>query len=323
MRLLHISDFHLSQSLGEKANEILDRFYGTAEIDGIITANAKEKPFDVLIITGDIRNCRSGLSVKTSLQIIDKIAISSGIDDISKIHLVPGNHDLNREDSFIPHIEEARDRYDYENGYYSDESNTLPLLNSRFNDYFWNLCDNLYKENDPWRRRNENPHYSVQKGNTGFVFLNTSLCCLSYAEDGQLNIGRIYLKQHIDSIVKSGATHIFIVAHHPVQSFENREEKALQNLLSLYENTKFIWLCGHAHEYRACVRGRLLTFQAGSLTKYEDVIPNFVIYDFEDGVLCNRIFSYLPHLNTTSKPPGGWKRVYTEPEECCWLGAEG
>ena len=303
MRILHISDLHLSSLIGNKVDGILERFYG------IVKENANRLAFDNIIISGDIRNL-GGICAPEAYEIIKEITTSAGIIDFSKVHIVPGNHDLTRSEDIKDDVDKARKEYDFENGVFSDANNLLPLLNSRFDDFFWPLSDLLFDSSNPWNKRNETPHYSMNTEEGCFIFLNTSLCCLSNNEDGNLIIGLAYLTPILESAQKSKVKCVYFIAHHPLQNLAAREDAAFQELLGKFKDIKFRWLCGDAHENRGCTRDYIKTYQVGSLTKYKDVIPDFAIYDIENGNLAHIIFRFLPHLNSTSSPSGGWKRVY-------------
>jgi predicted phosphodiesterase len=303
MKILHISDLHLSSPIGNRVSDILERFYG------IVNENANRSAFDNVIISGDIRNPR-GAYAPEAYEIIKKIAISAGIVDFSKVHIVPGNHDLTRDENKKVDVYKARQEYDFENGIFSDANNLLPVLNSRFDDFFWPLSDLLFASSNPWNQRNKMPHYSINTEEGCFIFLNSSLCCLTNSEDGNLIIGLAYLTPILKSAQRSKVKCVYFVAHHPIQRLDNSEDTALQELLGKFNDIEFRWLCGDAHEHRSCTRDHIKTYQVGSLTKYEDVIPDFAIYDIENGNLTHKIFRFLPHLNSTSSPSGGWKRVY-------------
>lgn len=303
MRILHISDLHLFSPIGNKVSDILERFYE------IVKENANRSSFDSVIISGDIRN-QGGICASGACEIIKKIATSAGITDFSKVHIVPGNHDLTRDDSKKEDVANARKGYDFENGIFSDANELLPMLNLRFDDFFWPLSELLFGSTNPWNSRNETPHYSINTEEGCFIFLNTSICCLSNREDGNLIIGLAYLTPILKLAKRLNVKCVFFIAHHPLQNLATREDTALQYLLEKFDDMKFYWLCGDAHDNRSCNRDYVKTYQVGSLTKYKDVIPDFAIYDIENGNITHRIFRFLPHLNSTSSPSGGWKRVY-------------
>ena len=154
MRILHISDLHLSSPKGNRVSDIIERFCKIAE------ENAKKKSFDYLFVTGDIRNS-NGINAAQAFETIKEIAASAGDLPCSRIHIVPGNHDLTRDDDVRAIVIEARKKYDSENGIIDDVQHVLPTLNSRFDDFFWPLSDMLYGGFNPWKNRNTTPHYSV------------------------------------------------------------------------------------------------------------------------------------------------------------------
>ena len=112
MRILHISDLHLKEPKGIEVENILDRFYS------IVAANAKERSFDQIVITGDIRHSKGGICIAGLTKVFDQVALSAKVEDKQRIHFVPGNHDLNRRKS--KKIEDIRKKYDFLNGTFDD-----------------------------------------------------------------------------------------------------------------------------------------------------------------------------------------------------------
>ena len=308
MRILHISDLHLEEPMGIDVENVIERFYA------IIAANAKEKPFSQIVITGDIRNSKNEISVDSAIEVINKIAASANVSNKQQIHFVPGNHDLNRGSS--KKLEGIRNRYDYINGTFHEAKSELPIMLDRFNSFFWKLCDKYYNDVNPWNDRIRNPHYLKIHGDYAFIFINSSLGCINRSQDGNLIIGTAYLKQLVDSAVEQNASIVIFFAHHPIQNLENLEETALDHLLSKYTNVTFFWMCGDAHGNRHSLRGYIRLYQVGCLTKRKEAIPDFAIYDICGTSVDRKVFRYLEHLNNPAragKPPGGWKRVYIDP----------
>lgn len=308
MRVLHISDLHLKEPIGIEVDNILKRFY-------IITAaNAKEKPFDQIVITGDIRNSISGISIDGAIDVIDHIAASAGLLNKEQIHLLPGNHDLKRGNS--KKIEEIRKKYDFSNGTFDDTKIDLRLMLNRFRDFFWNLCEQYYNGINPWNDRIRNPHYLRVVNEYALVFINSALCCIDRTCDGDLIIGTAYIKQLIDAAVEMNSKTVIFFAHHPIQNLSNLEETALNTLLMTYTGLTFYWMCGDAHGNRKSPRGYITLYQVGSLTVSKGLIPDFAIYDISNDALDRKVFRFLGHLNNPPMPgknAGGWKRVYIDP----------
>jgi len=309
MRILHISDLHLKDPKGIEVEGVLERFFD------IITVNAREQRFDQIFVTGDIRDSRSGISVRSAIDVITNIASSAGVSDKRYIHLLPGNHDLNRRES--KEIEEIRKVYDYSNGTFNNAKPDLRILQNRFKCFFWELCKQYFSTTDPWCDHRQNPHYLRVVGGFAFICVNSALCCISNSRDGSLIIGTAYLKQLIDAAVDQNVEKVFIFAHHPIQNLATLEETALNDLLIGYKDLSFYWMCGDAHMNRQNLREYIDTYQVGSLTIRKDLIPDFAIYDISDTEIKRRVFRFIGHLNNPAKPgktTGGWKRVYIDPK---------
>ena len=309
IRILHISDLHLREPLGIEAGIILERFYS------IINANAKEKPFSLVTITGDIRNGLGGISVDGAKQIIDNIAAAAIISDKNRINIIPGNHDLSRGKS--KRIENIVATYDYANGTFDDPRNDLPFMLDRFTDFFWTLCDRYYGELNPWQGRSSHPHYLMMYSNNALIFLNSSLCCINRTLDGSLILGTVYIKELLDTAVLNRCKRVFFFAHHPIQNLSTPEEAAFIALLSSYSDLSYFWMCGDAHSTRLSPRENISIYQVGSLTITKGSIPDFAIYDITETTINRRVFRFFGHLNNPAKPgrtAGGWKRVYIDPK---------
>ncbi|MCL2146877.1 MAG: metallophosphoesterase [Synergistaceae bacterium] len=307
MRILHISDLHLEEPKGIEVESVLERFYD------FVTENAKGNKFNQIVITGDIRNSKNEISVEGAIEVINRIAASANVSDKRQIHIIPGNHDLNRRED--KEIEEIRKKYDYTNGTFHDAKSDLPIMINRLNGFFWNLCEQYYKKMNPWSEWVHNPHYLAIYEEYALVFVNSTLCCISNSHDGNLIIGTAYLKQLIDSAVAHNLNNVFFFAHHPIQNMANLEETTLDNLLKSYADMKFYWICGDAHRNRQSPREYINLYQVGSLTISKELIPDFAIYDVHSTITERKVFRYLGHLNNPAKrgkPAGGWKRVYID-----------
>ena len=308
MRILHISDLHLKEPLGIKSNSILERF------NEIIYINANEKRFDEIVISGDIRDSTGGINARNAAAVIERIALSAKLSDMQCVHIVPGNHDLERGES--DRISDIRRGYDYANGTFKDPKSDLQYMLERFNGFFFNLCRELYGDVSPWGIQQGNPHCISIHEDYALILLNSSMCCISNDNDGNLIIGTSYIKQLIDDYEKNVRSVIFI-AHHPMQNLANPEDTAFTELLSTYADTQFYWMCGDAHNNRQSPREHVSLYQVGSLTISNDSIPDFAIYDIDDGYFGRKVFRFIDHLNRPAKngaKSGGWKRVYIDPK---------
>ena len=116
MKFLHITDLHFCpEKDGRDSRKMREQI-----IDYIKDKNLKA---DELFVTGDYRHAglQMGEPIEKSagqaVQLILKIASAAGITDVEHIHLIPGNHDLDRgktkaeKDENRKRILEIRDAY--------------------------------------------------------------------------------------------------------------------------------------------------------------------------------------------------------------------
>ena len=304
MRLLHISDLHLKEHSGLRTNNILSRLYD------FLAANANEKHFDHIIITGDLRDTRDGASVDDTILIVNAITNAARLIDKQCVHIIPGNHDYMRRDNDSTVIGNIRKEYDPENGVFSNTTVTIPSMAERFEEYFWPLSKAYYGSLDPWQNYSKCPHTIRIHDQNAFIYLNSCITYINSDTEGSLLFGLHYLDQLLQNT--KDAINVFILSHHPVQNFATREEAGLEKLINSYSGKQFYWLCGDAHSNRLSQREYIRMYQVGSLTNIKTVIPDFAIYDLKDGVVERRVFRFLSHLNSTSMKQGGWKRIYID-----------
>lgn len=91
MRWLHLSDIHFCPRNQRNAKQLRDKLY-----EYIKTKNIR---VDHIFLTGDFRKAslkREVDDMNDAAEFIRKIAASAGVTDMSRVHLVPGNHDLDR-----------------------------------------------------------------------------------------------------------------------------------------------------------------------------------------------------------------------------------
>jgi len=308
MRLLHISDFHLQTPVGYNVENLLSRLFD------FIVVNNNEVRINHIIITGDLRNVKDSAKCDEIFEIIRSISKAADITTRNQVHIVPGNHDLKRSAEDEETLSKIRDNYDYERAIFANPSSCLPFMLNRFDEFFYSFCEMFYGDSySPWNNRNENPHALLIDNKNAFIYLNSCLTCINSKRDGDLVVGLFYLQQHIKSL--TDVENIFVLSHHPIQNLTNREETALEQLIKSTADKKCYWLCGDVHNNRAGSKDYIKLYQVGSITGSSGTIPDFAIYDINDETndIERRVFRYLPHLNSTSLNPGGWKRVYIDP----------
>jgi 3',5'-cyclic AMP phosphodiesterase CpdA len=310
MRILHISDLHFEEELGIATSRIKDRFCS------FIGENLKAFPIDVIVITGDLRTSPGDTSVDTVKVNLEEIADSVGVFDKKRILIIPGNHDLSRgkteedikqNDNFV---RDVRKKYNVKQGTFKNKGKDMPKMLSRFDEFFFPLCDAFYGKANPFVKGN--PHYICELDGFTFICLNSCLTCLNSSSDGDLRIGLNDLKALVERA--SEAKNIIILSHHPIQNINSDEEIGLKTLFSSYKKN-FVWLCGDTHQKYNENRDYIHQFQVGGLFGTAgDSVPDFAIYEFgkpfDEFEITRKVFVFSDHLNYSSPLPGGWKRVY-------------
>ena len=126
MKWLHLSDLHYNPDEDGKSSEQLRESLPTY---------LKQQNFymDEIFITGDFRhakyqNTNLPAVAKETVKYILEIAKSVGISSAQKIHVLPGNHDLTRDNSLK--LEDIISNYNYDRGCFSKKD--LSDLQSRF-----------------------------------------------------------------------------------------------------------------------------------------------------------------------------------------------
>ena len=166
MKILHISDLHLVSTGDRKdyQNHIRERFISFIKQIADEKSSAIGIRIDHIIITGDLRDNKTDVKAD-SVQMVDfvcdfvnEVMDATGVHNVQKVHIVPGNHDLDRVGS----------------------ASTWEKKNSQFNLFFWPFCDKFYGvNNNPWRKNdgyrycpfleNESTNGKNEKEKVGFI----------------------------------------------------------------------------------------------------------------------------------------------------------
>ena len=225
MRWLHISDLHFG--------------YDAATVETMrkkLIQKAKTiASVDCLFITGDLRyakNNKDNYPFDTMDFIRDlQEALRLAPKDI---FIVPGNHDVNRNDMLRSGIEEAKKIYSTSSGAISDD--ILAYIKQQ-RQPFLSLYREICGQDEPgW-------HYCIQKDGVNIICLNTALFCCKDDEDGSLIIGSQLLNQLSESIDRSKPG--IVLAHHDFDSLRQEEQQNLE--ITLKDMGAILYLCGHKH----------------------------------------------------------------------------
>jgi len=284
MKWLHISDLHYNPNKDNfdtgllllKLNEYLN--------DHKITV-------DEVFYTGDFRFAKdqetSLENAKLAVAKLVEIAKTAGVTDPKRIHIVPGNHDLDRGDPSV-HEPLLKQTYAlYSRGLFSGsvtyDGKALPCidyLESRFQ--FFSLVAAELK-NSVWTDTPANIQVRYHRSGKindmyNIVYLNTALGSGWDSERTNLLAGYEYIAQVFKTIDSRIPT--IVLGHHGIRCFSRKEGERIKELFKLYNIRLF--LCGDEHVGGIDEFESTLQLTAGCLNQEErGVEPTFYIGDMD------------------------------------------
>jgi tetratricopeptide (TPR) repeat protein len=308
MKWLHISDLHHSPSPN----------FDTHQLRKALREYIKRKEIivDQIFFTGDFRFAKapSQLSFKEYAQELREIAELAGITDPNQIHIVPGNHDLDRcekDQKNTPLIEDICERYN--DGEFRDSRllegvSSREYLLKRFGP-FWEFSKAL--DNPIWSEVKESSkkpfHFCRAYGNYKIAYLNTAIACERDDLHTKLVIGYEDLFQALkDTDPKLPG---IALGHHSLTSLDPTEFNKIGDLFKEY-NIK-LYLCGDRHLGDDTMINGILQITAGCLTQTHGVEPVFYVGDWraEGNEIIIDAYSYD---NNRSPPRWGHSETLTD-----------
>ena len=296
MKWLHISDLHYQP---QKANFDTKQLLSNLNkyiIDNGITV-------DAIFCTGDFRFAKSQEATLENAKIaadkLKEIAGNAGVN-ADAIHIVPGNHDLERGDSAL--LERVYELY--KDGEFASfiEHNGKQL---RSVDYLWSrfsFFELVAKElgNKTWLDvpTDDYPRYH-RVGKLGneynILYLNTALGCGIKNERGSLYAGYEHIYQLTAALDSQLPT--IALGHHGLNCFTRLERERIKSIF-LEKNIK-LYLCGDEHVGGFDDFGDTLQLTAGCLTSVQGVEPTFYIGTIDENhPPAIEAFTYLSGANT-------------------------
>lgn len=274
---------------------------------------------DALILTGDYRFAPDGKkSAEDVALFIEKLAKSLKIG-VSNVYLVPGNHDLDRDDVRSDVIHGLRANYQGMQGIFNP--GRVQILTNSF-PFFNELRKLVYKcdANAPVMSEN-NPHYVVPLETCNLLLINTAITAGmvddgSVNDDGNLLLGSQYLSEALHSISNKKPT--IMVGHHGFQFLQPDEQKTCSRLLQ--DNGVYLYLCGHTH----CLwcnpfgdNGKELSVGCMS-QKDQSVDAGFFVGElYSDGTVSVKCYKWdIAHQNWYGYQPENheWPKLYPSEE---------
>lgn len=267
VRWLHISDLHLnrrgveSKQMRKQLPDFLKKLKVSCKY---------------IFITGDLRYAPEGGFGENTVDYLIDIKEALGID-ISNVFIVPGNHDVERDE---------KDRKDaickvLNKGYYNSHEGIIrdPELIGIFSGKtdFTGVMDSFYKSIPERRRKYHNatePHFLEITDDFNVIHLDSTL---TYSGDcgGDILLCTEKLLDVLETCDSSKPK--VVLSHYSFDFLSRDEQKSVEKLLR--ENGVGLWLSGHEHDLLIRVqRESFYDIQCGNINYEEGDIRSCVLF---------------------------------------------
>lgn len=269
IKWLQLSDLHFGD----------EREYSKKSREALLKQIAEEgTDIDYLFITGDIifaqklkTQTQKKSAYEEACEYLKRLYLAVWKDDMEyrklgkRIFIVPGNHDLIRNESRTGSVKLLLENYGKKSGGSIEESH-LKGANEAMK-CFIPFYKKLITDKAIHRKAKNNMHYVIETDNLNVVHINTCIASSGDGDDGRLILGFELLSKALDQINTQKPS--IVIAHHNFDCFTKEEQKKLEVLLK--EKNICLYLCGHAHERESSLILRynqqkiLNTFTCGTL----------------------------------------------------------
>ena len=239
LSFVHLSDIHFGQEKGGQIsihNDIKKRLIDDVKL---VAESLESGRADGIIVTGDIAYGGREEEYREAADWLDKVAEAAGCD-IFDIQVVPGNHDVNRDE--IPPLAETMIQKIIAEGdpaldSFLDDDEARNLLFRRFSAY----SPFALGYRCPLDTNAESAEERVAELASGrsirFIRLNSALTCSKEDEEGKLLLGA---RQRV--LNQKPGEEVVVLSHHPVHWFQDS-----QDAWRFIRNRARVFIFGHEH----------------------------------------------------------------------------
>lgn len=227
---VHISDLHIRNIGNHNENQLREKLPNyLRETIGRV---------DALLLTGDFRYAKDSKGDVTYASNVIKNLASALSLDLNKVFLVPGNHDLDRDEIRTAVLEANITQYDKKRGTFPEKF--LSTFISGFS--FFEEIETVLGHHATIKTR-DNIHYVEHLEQVDLLLLNTSITAGRDDERGTLLLGTQYLEHALRKLRPDMPT--IMIGHHGHSFLDADELKTVS--LRLQEHNVKLYLCGHEH----------------------------------------------------------------------------
>jgi len=288
VKWLHLSDIHyIANSKSGNKRFILDSL--------INYLCAKKLTVNELIITGDLRSSTQAIG-KDDMDVLAsevssyiwEIAIRVGINDENNIHIVPGNHDVDRNfpnrkmivKGVITTCKQVyMDGEDVDGAIFDDD--TVVALNNSFG-FFERVLHKLYSREKAlsiWARCTNCLHYFADKSNEHFniLCLNTALVS-DKTETNELLLSHGHVHYILKELNKNDKP-IIAIGHHPLSYLFGHEKGQID---MYFKNCGvYVYLAGHEHKSTYLLDNDVVHATQGCLVDKNETVISFGLGEYK------------------------------------------
>lgn len=248
MRILHLSDVHFSIGQKNFKKYVINPLFKDIE------KNINEKPFDLVLFTGDLLD-KGGYpnDPMDSYEAFEEIFISELLKIVNlpkeRFVFIPGNHDINR-NKINPATEEGLKSILKDKETIEQYMNTPENLNlERIEEY--KLFENVYYDDYIDYVSNKfgfSITFNIDNIKVGIAGFNSSWRCYNDTDKGNLIIGKKQFEFVDNHFEESKPTFKIALVHHPFSFLcESEYEQTKDYIIRDYD----LLLTGHTHESNA------------------------------------------------------------------------
>jgi len=239
--IIHISDFHFCKKNDYETEIIIENLIKDV-------SNLREKYAlnpNMLILSGDIAHSGKEEDYKIALKHINNLIKELGIP-IKKVFIVPGNHDVNRDDLRLSKLDISNEAK--VNEFLQKEDERKEVFKKL--DNFYGFVRNFYSDYDYY----QNKYYFTSKIKTAYC--NLGIVCLNsswysgetkyekdiFDDDKKLLVGEHQIRSAYKDVDDSDV--IITIMHHPLSQLKDFDESIVHSYVM--EKSDFLF---HGHDH--------------------------------------------------------------------------
>lgn len=281
IRWLHISDLHFNSD--DMSTTMLRK-----ELPKYLRRNNIH--CDYVFCTGDIRIGKTGLFPDEAADYLKELCFVVGVDT-SRLFIVPGNHDINRNspgrDEAIRRVKFQRTGY-YDPKYGRIEEADLQIIHEGQKD-FRDFLNKLYDSDRLSYYNNPSaPHFNIETSDFNILHVDTTITQCSGQEAHDLIVGTKALQTACETLNPNKPT--ILLTHFPFTSLLQDEKKYVSEIL--YSYGVRLWLAGHEHDHNLQPMKYLYSVQAGELQMEENTHATVLIGNYDESTRHGYISAY-------------------------------